>query len=95
MREIRTHPELPTVVIGDLNTTMFSATYRQLLADSGLSDARAGHGLMPTWPSSMPSWGRLALDHVLVPDELTVTDIELGEPTGSDHRGLRVALQWR
>jgi len=95
MREVRAHPQLPTVVIGDLNASMFSATYRQLVQGTGLSDARTGRGLMPTWPAGMPSWARLALDHVLVPDELIVTDLALGEPTGSDHRGLRVALQWR
>ena len=95
VRAVKAHPQLPTVIVGDLNTTMFSATYRQLLVGTGLSDARTGWGLLPSWPAGMPSWARLALDHVLVPDELMVTNLELGEPTGSDHLGLRVALRWR
>ena len=95
VRELRAHPELPTVVIGDLNTTMFAHTYRDLRARTGLRDARSGWGLLTSWPAALPSWARLSLDHVLVSEELRVTDLQLGEPTGSDHRGLRVALQWR
>jgi len=95
VRQVRATPELPTVIVGDLNTSMFAQTWRTLLRGTGLRDARSGRGLLPSWPAGMPGWARLPLDHVLVPEALVVTDVELGGLTGSDHRGLRVALRWR
>lgn len=92
---VRARPEVPTLIIGDLNTSVFALTYRSLLQGTGLRDARTGFGLHPTWPARLPSWGRLSLDHVLVPPELEVRDVALGGLTGSDHRGLRVEVQWR
>ncbi len=44
-REIRG----PLVVIGDLNATPWSAPFRRLTAETGLSDSGRGRGWHPTW----------------------------------------------
>ncbi len=84
-----------TAVVGDLNTTPFSETYRRLLGGTGLRDVRDGRGLLPTWPAGMPELLRLSLDHVLVSPDLAAARVEVGDVTGSDHRGVVVALSER
>ena len=41
----------PTVVAGDFNMSMWSRGYRPLEQVGGLANARAGHGVGPTWPA--------------------------------------------
>lgn len=42
----------PVVVVGDLNITMWSPYYRQLIRKTGLRNGRHGFGLLPTWPTA-------------------------------------------
>ena len=42
----------PVVVAGDFNTTMWSPYYKRFSRQTGLRNARAGFGIMPTWPRS-------------------------------------------
>lgn len=74
----------PTVLAGDLNVTMWNAGYRPLEAIAGLRNARAGHGIGPTWPAV----GRLGvpIDHILATPDVHLRDFRLLRPIGSDHR---------
>lgn len=78
----------PVVVAGDLNTTMWSSAYRNLAA-RGFENARAGRGLLATWPSGFPV---LPIDHVLHTDEVAACGMRVGPAIGSDHRPLVVDL---
>lgn len=40
----------PVIVVGDLNTTMWSSYYRKFIRESGLKNGRSGFGVQPTWP---------------------------------------------
>jgi len=84
-----------TILVGDLNTTLFAATYRRLLDGTGLVDVRQGRGLLPTWPAGMPELLRLSLDHMLLSPDLVARDVQVGGLTGSDHRGIRVEVAAR
>ena len=44
----------PTVLIGDLNVTMWANHYKRLERASGLKNARHGFGVQPTWPLFLP-----------------------------------------
>jgi endonuclease/exonuclease/phosphatase (EEP) superfamily protein YafD len=79
------------VLCGDLNATPWSPAFQALLASSGLQDGRAGHGLAPTWPSSLGPLG-IPIDHCLVGRRWSVSDLEAGPAIGSDHRPLAVVL---
>ena len=85
----------PRVLIGDLNTTMWSPYFQKLLTESGLRDARLGFGLHPSWPQPLPRFLQLPIDHCLVSDDIQVAGIRTGGGTGSDHRPLIVDLQLR
>ncbi len=82
----------PTILIGDLNVTPWSPDYQRLLRNSGLRDARRGHGILPTWPSFFPLL-MIPLDHCLVSASLTVAGIRVGPKVGSDHLPLIVDLE--
>jgi endonuclease/exonuclease/phosphatase (EEP) superfamily protein YafD len=83
----------PKVLIGDLNATVWSPYLKDFTAQSGLSNARQGFGLVPTWPTI---WYlrplQIAIDHCLVSRGIRVIDLHTGEEIGSDHLPLVVEL---
>lgn len=83
------------IIIGDLNTTMWSPYFADLVRESGLRDARKGFGLNNTWPVPLPSFLQLPIDHCLVSEDVVVEGIRTGKRTGSDHRPLIVDVQFK
>ena len=81
----------PTIVVGDLNTTPFSHTFRNLLQTAELVDSSAGQLLGATWPSRFGPLG-VNIDHVLHDHHFTTTSREVGRSIGSDHRAVQVEL---
>lgn len=81
----------PVVVAGDLNMSDRVVSYRKM--DAVLTDAMlAGAGGATTyvggwWPALM-----LRIDHVFVTPTWCATDPGTFAPTGSDHRGVEVAV---
>ncbi|HEX8295956.1 MAG TPA: endonuclease/exonuclease/phosphatase family protein [Chthoniobacteraceae bacterium] len=82
---------LPLVLIGDLNVTMWSPFYTRLIRDSGLLDARKGHGVLATWPAHLPILA-IPLDHCLVSRSIRIKAIKRGGNIGSDHLPIIVDL---
>ena len=82
----------PKVLVGDLNTTMWSPYFTELLANAQLREARIGFGLGTTWPEPLPPFLKIAIDHCLVSQEVGVENMRIGPTTGSDHRPLIVDL---
>lgn len=81
--------ELPTVLIGDLNTVHWDDAYRRLCAGSGLRPLN--DTAMATWPSIGPI-AFIPLDHALVRGPLRASAIGSFNIPGSDHRGLLAQL---
>lgn len=90
MRETRG----PKLLVGDLNVTMWSPYFSDLVSNSGLRNARQGFALIPSWPVPLPTPLQIPIDHCLVSDDLTVETIRTGARTGSDHRPLIVDLNF-
>jgi endonuclease/exonuclease/phosphatase (EEP) superfamily protein YafD len=84
--------EGPRILMGDLNTTMWSPYFAGLVQDSGLKDARMGLGLKTSWPIPLPSFLRLPIDHCLVSEDIHVERFEIGSRTGSDHLPIIIDL---
>lgn len=81
----------PVVLIGDLNTSMWSHHYEKFIAATGLKNARSGAGVMPTWPTFLP-FAMIPIDHCLVSNDVIVLAIETGPDIGSDHLPLITEL---
>ncbi|MDE0300873.1 MAG: endonuclease/exonuclease/phosphatase family protein [Candidatus Poribacteria bacterium] len=86
-REIQT----PKLIVGDLNTTMWSRNFTRFVHESGLKNARRGFGILPTWPTYFPLM-YIPIDHCLVSSDITVVDMRTGPDFGSDHLPLIVDL---
>lgn len=88
----------PAIVIGDLNITMWSPYYKEMMRRSRLHNAQAGFGITPTaarppkpllrfyrpW-TRHKRWLGVPVDHCLVSPEIKVTQFRTGRDISSDH----------
>lgn len=86
--------DVPCVVLGDLNATPWSTSFRDLQAAGDLVNSQAGYGRSATWPAGLMSLGMIPIDHVLHSRSLVTLDRRVGKASGSDHRPVVVALSW-
>lgn len=83
----------PTLIVGDLNITPWSAFYQDFIEESGLTNCRKGFGLNPTWPSwFFPMW--IPIDHCLINDKLKTADFRVGKYNKSDHLPVIIDLRF-
>ena len=87
------------LIIGDFNTTAFSAIFNEMKTKLNLRNAAAGYGYRVTWGPRLPRepilpWLGIPIDHALVSDVVQVVNVELGETPGSDHRWERIRLKF-
>lgn len=85
------------MLIGDFNTTPFSAVFRHIAKTTALRDASKGYGYHPTWGPRLPRepmlpWLGIPIDHALVSEQILVKERRLGEMPGSDHRFQQMKL---
>lgn len=73
------------LVLGDLNATPWSTSFRQLVQSTGLADSTRGAGLQGSWPNWLPGPLRIPIDHILVSPGIGVESRHLGTAFGSDH----------
>lgn len=87
---------VPTILLGDFNSSLDHRELRDLLS-TGLSDAAsaAGRGLWPTWPANSPAPPFVQIDHVLVSGELAVVSFTTVPIPGTDHFALVSELDYR
>ena len=72
------------IVAGDFNATPWSPAFRAMLGESGLALGR-GAG-RPTWPTWLPAWLGLPIDHILAGRGCLILQRRHGPRIGSDHR---------
>ena len=74
----------PTLIVGDLNTSPWSASFK--ISKAGrLRDSAEGFGIRGTWSARMPFFMRIPLDSVLVSPEIRVLEHRVLEDVESDH----------
>ena len=82
-----------TIVIGDLNTTMWSRTYKDFVDTCNLSNLRQGRGVLPSWSRIIPWISAIPIDHCLVGKDLYGKSFRLVQIEGSDHRAMHAVVQ--
>lgn len=77
--------DLPTVVVGDLNTVHWDPEFVRMCTRSGAVPVTGPE--VRTWPTLGPM-ALIPLDHVLIAGGITAEHVNTFEIPGSDHRGL-------
>jgi endonuclease/exonuclease/phosphatase family metal-dependent hydrolase len=82
-----------TLLIGDFNATLDHRELREVI-DRGYVDAgdATGKGLTATWPERLARPG-VTIDHVLADERVAITDYDVHELPGSDHRAVSAVLR--
>jgi endonuclease/exonuclease/phosphatase (EEP) superfamily protein YafD len=72
------------IVVGDFNVTMWSPYYKRFVGKARLHNARAGFGILPTWPTFRPLL-YIPIDHCFVRRDIKALNSRIGREVGSDH----------
>lgn len=75
--------QIPLVLAGDHNLTMWNDAYRPLAEVGGLLNARKGHGISPSWPALGPIG--VPIDHILATRDVRLRNFRVMSGIGSDH----------
>jgi len=81
------------VVIGDLNTTMWSRAYANFILTNGLFNLRKGRGILPSW--RLDPFGPLfaiPIDHCFVRGGVEGASLNFHSLDGSDHDAILVGI---
>lgn len=92
IREQHMQHGYPMLVIGDYNTTPWSARFQRFLQESGLRDSSLGFGYQPTWPAAAPALLAIPIDHAVISADIVVLDRKVGPDLGGDHRPLELEI---
>jgi endonuclease/exonuclease/phosphatase (EEP) superfamily protein YafD len=84
----------PLLLLGDLNMTPWSPSFRRFLEQSGLQDSANGYGLQPSWPTQFSPLG-IPIDHCLYSRDIHITHRRTGSRVGSDHLPLIIDFTLR
>ncbi|NQV86038.1 MAG: endonuclease/exonuclease/phosphatase family protein [Woeseiaceae bacterium] len=79
------------ILLGDFNSSLWCSHFRKLKASTGLRNVRQGFGILPSWPTYLP-FAMIPIDHALVSDGISVSDVRTGMRIGSDHLPLVITL---
>jgi endonuclease/exonuclease/phosphatase (EEP) superfamily protein YafD len=83
-----------TIVLGDLNLTMWSPYYQQFVNSTHLRNSRQGFGIQPTWGHRTHLF-QIPIDHCLFSSAFYVQNNRVGQEIGSDHRPMITDLKLR
>jgi endonuclease/exonuclease/phosphatase (EEP) superfamily protein YafD len=86
---INEEPSIPTVLAGDLNTSIWSHAFKKLKARAKLSEPTHGFGIQTTWRSNSILFA-IPIDHVLGNHLIRFLGKKVDASLGSDHNPLRV-----
>ena len=80
------------ILMGDLNMTTTSKRFTDFLKDTNLYTYSSYKNHTPTWPTFLPSYLGIQIDHILFSKNFKVIDKKITKHFESDHRPLVVDL---
>lgn len=93
VRALRQEHRLPMIVAGDFNSTPQGPGYQAFRERSGLRDAAGSLLRSGTWPTALPRWLGIAIDHIFVSEDIVVLSYAIGPDLGGDHRPVIARLR--
>lgn len=80
--------KMPTIVMGDLNSTPWGFGFKSLIDGTKLRDPRRDFGILPSWPTDKftKKAFSIPIDHILVSEDLKVVNLQVDLAPGSDHK---------
>lgn len=78
------HVHRPTIVMGDFNSTIWTAPMQELVHSTPFVDTTRGFGPQPSWPQGRP-FLRIPIDQAFVTPDIQVNSRRIGNASGSDH----------
>lgn len=88
-KEIHKNQNKSFLIIGDLNMATYSSLFQDFYKQLNSSFYSQGLFSEGSWPSFMPEFLRLPIDHVLSNRQF---EIKIGQPSGSDHKSIIVKI---
>jgi endonuclease/exonuclease/phosphatase (EEP) superfamily protein YafD len=86
-------PSHAKIMVGDMNITPYSPWFADVEQRSTLNNIMRGVSIEGTWPSFLPSWMRIPIDHMLVSDQIEVLERRVEQDLGSDHMPVIIRLR--
>lgn len=83
------------ILIGDLNTTMWSSVYTRFVQNHRLSNLRRGFGIHASWSRAIPWLSAIPIDHCLIGDNFHGDSFDLLPIAGSDHDAINARVKLR
>jgi endonuclease/exonuclease/phosphatase (EEP) superfamily protein YafD len=80
----------PVAAMGDFNATPWSAPMRRLVRSSPLRYADLA---VTTWPTFVPRWLGIKIDHIMLGKGCKVVGFRVGPDIGSDHRPVLAVIR--
>jgi endonuclease/exonuclease/phosphatase (EEP) superfamily protein YafD len=80
----------PVAAMGDFNATPWSAPMRRLVRSSPLRYADLA---ATTWPTFVPRWLGIKIDHIMLGKGCKVVGFQVGPDIGSDHRPVLAVIR--
>lgn len=79
---------MPTIIMGDLNSTHRGLGFKSLIDATKLKDPRRDYGILPTWPADklVKKVFSIPIDHILVSEDYKVVNLQVDPAPGSDHK---------
>ncbi len=73
------------VLVGDLNNTVYSKYFQNLLTRAELHHAQQNYKIAGTWPSVLPAPFRIGIDHLLASKYIKINNRVVAKKQISDH----------
>lgn len=83
----------PAVLVGDFNATLDHHELRDATAGCQDVAALSDRGLEPTWPTWLPSFLGIQIDHIFIPRGVAADGLRIFDLPGSDHRAVAADLR--
>ncbi len=75
----------PVIMVGNLNVSMYSENYKQLIKDTKLKNVADTTGLYASWTTKLPFLLWIPIDMLLYKGDIKLIDFNTLKKVGSDH----------